>query len=234
MTTRRPSGTRGWRRWRKSTPLSTNESIDCHWAWVPGYKFAALTGDVEKERARLQAEAATAAELGFEARFLDAVPFFNRPGVELAGQARFHPRLYLAALATRVDGNGSHVFEHTESEEVVDDPLSIKAGGRTIACDHIVIATHTPLMGKTNIVRRHAVPVEAVPVFQLRHCAAACHPARFPTRFSGTRRIRITTCRLDRRRDYDIAIFGGQDHKTGQAADTEACYAHARANGPRN
>ena len=30
--------------------------------------------------------------------------------------------------------------------------------------------------------------------------------------------------RLDPHRDYDYAIFGGQDHKTGQAADTEACY----------
>ncbi len=30
--------------------------------------------------------------------------------------------------------------------------------------------------------------------------------------------------RLDPHRDYDYAIFGGEDHKTGQAADTEACY----------
>jgi Rieske Fe-S protein len=30
--------------------------------------------------------------------------------------------------------------------------------------------------------------------------------------------------RLDPHRDYDYAIFGGEDHKTGQSADTEACY----------
>ena len=30
--------------------------------------------------------------------------------------------------------------------------------------------------------------------------------------------------RLDPHRDYDYAIFGGEDHKTGQAADTEQCY----------
>jgi Rieske Fe-S protein len=30
--------------------------------------------------------------------------------------------------------------------------------------------------------------------------------------------------RLDRHRDYDTIIFGGEDHKTGQVSDTEACY----------
>jgi Rieske Fe-S protein len=31
--------------------------------------------------------------------------------------------------------------------------------------------------------------------------------------------------RVDPHRDYDVVIFGGEDHKTGQATDTEACYA---------
>jgi nitrite reductase/ring-hydroxylating ferredoxin subunit len=30
--------------------------------------------------------------------------------------------------------------------------------------------------------------------------------------------------RLDPHRDHDFVIFGGEDHKTGQVADTEACY----------
>ena len=30
--------------------------------------------------------------------------------------------------------------------------------------------------------------------------------------------------RLEPHRDHDFVIFGGEDHKTGQAADTEACY----------
>jgi glycine/D-amino acid oxidase-like deaminating enzyme/nitrite reductase/ring-hydroxylating ferredoxin subunit len=200
-----------------------NESIHCHWAWVPGYKFAALTGDVEKERGRLQEEAATAAELGFEARFLDAVPFFNRPGVEVAGQARFHPRLYLAALAARVDGNGSHVFENTESEEVVDDPLSIKAAGRTITCDHLVIATHTPLMGKTNIVRATLFQSK-LSLYSSYVVAGRVPSGTIPDALFWDTSDPYYYLRLDRRRGYDIAIFGGQDHKTGQAADTESCY----------
>ena len=30
--------------------------------------------------------------------------------------------------------------------------------------------------------------------------------------------------RLEPHRDYDLVIFGGEDHKTGQATDTNACY----------
>jgi len=107
--------------------IVTAEGIDCGWTWVPGYKFAALDADPAKERPRLQKEAALAAELGFEATYLDEVPFFGRPGVAFEGQARFHPRKYLAGLAKCIDGGGSHVFEHTESEEVTD--LSRRSGG---------------------------------------------------------------------------------------------------------
>jgi glycine/D-amino acid oxidase-like deaminating enzyme/nitrite reductase/ring-hydroxylating ferredoxin subunit len=203
--------------------IVADNAIDCHWEWVPGYKFAALNADTKKEAGRLQQEAALALELGFDARFMDAVPFFERPGVEFAGQARLHPRKYLAALAALIDGDGSHVFEHTESEEVVDEPLSVRAGGHTIACGYVVIATHTPLTGKTNIasatlfqtklylystyVLGGRVPKETVPDALYWDTADPYHYLR-----------------LDPHRDFDYAIFGGQDHKTGQASDTEACY----------
>jgi glycine/D-amino acid oxidase-like deaminating enzyme/nitrite reductase/ring-hydroxylating ferredoxin subunit len=203
--------------------IVADNAIDCHWEWVPGYKFAALNADTKKEAGRLQQEAALALELGFDARFMDAVPFFERPGVEFAGQARLHPRKYLAALAALIDGDGSHVFEHTESEEVVDEPLSVRAGGHTIACGYVVIATHTPLTGKTTIasatlfqtklylystyVLGGRVPKETVPDALYWDTADPYHYLR-----------------LDPHRDFDYAIFGGQDHKTGQASDTEACY----------
>jgi glycine/D-amino acid oxidase-like deaminating enzyme/nitrite reductase/ring-hydroxylating ferredoxin subunit len=204
--------------------IITNEQIDCHWEWVPGYKFAALTADADQEASRLQQEAALAAELGFDARFLDEVPFFNRPGVEFAGQARFHPRKYLAALAALVHGGGSHVFEHTESEEVVDEPLSVKAGGHTIACDYVVIATHTPLMGKTNLARATLFQTR-LSLYSSYVLGGRVPKGSIPDALYWDTADPYHYLRLDRHRDYDYAIFGGQDHKTGQAADTEACYA---------
>jgi glycine/D-amino acid oxidase-like deaminating enzyme/nitrite reductase/ring-hydroxylating ferredoxin subunit len=203
--------------------IVANEGIDCHWEWVPGYKFAALTAHAEKEGPRLQEEAALASELGFDARFLDAVPFFNRPGIEFGGQARFHPRKYLAALAALVNGKGSHVFEHTESEDVVDDPLSVNAAGHRIACDYVVIATHTPLQGKTNIASATLFQTK-LSLYSSYVLGGRLPKGTIPDALYWDTADPYHYLRLDPHRDYDYAIFGGEDHKTGQAANTEACY----------
>ena len=203
--------------------IVANEGIDCHWEWVPGYKFAALTANAEEEGPRLQEEAALASELGFDARFLDAVPFFNRPGIEFGGQGRFHPRKYLAALAAVVNGNGSHVFEHTESEDVMDDPLSVKAAGHTIACDYVVIATHTPLQGKTNIASATLFQTK-LSLYSSYVLGGRLPKGTIPDALYWDTADPYHYLRLDPHRDYDYVIFGGEDHKTGQAANTEACY----------
>jgi glycine/D-amino acid oxidase-like deaminating enzyme/nitrite reductase/ring-hydroxylating ferredoxin subunit len=203
--------------------IVTDEAIDCGWTWLPGYKFAALDADAAKERARLEQEAALASELGFDATYLDAVPFFNRPGVAFEGQARFHPRKYLAALAHGIDGGGSYVFEQTESGEVVDSPLSVKAGGHTISCDHVVIATHTPLMGKTNIASATVLQTKLY-LYTSYVLGGRVPKGVIPDALFWDTASPYHYLRLDRHRDYDYAIFGGEDHKTGQAADTERCY----------
>ncbi len=203
--------------------IVTAEGIDCGWTWVPGYKFAALDADPAKARPRLQEEAALAAEWGFEAAYLDAVPFVGRPGVVFEGQARFHPRKYLAGLSKCIDGGGSHIFEHTESEEVLDTPLSVKAGGHTISCNQIVIATHTPLMGKTNIASATLLQTKLY-LYTSYVLGGRVKKGVIPDGLFWDTASPYHYLRLDPHRDYDYAIFGGEDHKTGQAADTEACY----------
>ena len=200
-----------------------DEEIDCQWQWVPGYKFAALTADAEGEASRLQKEAALATELGFEAAFLEAVPFFDRPGVEFGGQGRFHPRKYLAGLAALVHGNGSHVYEHTESEEVAGEPLSVKANGQTIACDYVVVATHNPLVGKTDLASATLFQTK-LSLYSSYVLGGRVPKGTVPDALYWDTADPYHYLRIDPHRDYDYAIFGGQDHKTGQARDTEACY----------
>lgn len=199
------------------------EEIDCGWTWVPGYKFAALDANADRARMRFQQEAALAADLGFEAAAIDAVPFFQRPGIAYGGQARFHPRKYLAALAKCVDGDGSHVFEHTESEDVTEDPLSVKAAGHTIACGSVVIATHTPLVGKANIASATLLQTRLY-LYTSYVVGGRVPKGTIPDALFWDTSSPYHYLRLDRQRDYDYAIFGGQDHKTGQAADTTECY----------
>src|SRR5690242_19840903 len=89
------------------------EQIDCNFAWVPGYLHApvdSLSQDIETAARELRDEAEAAARLGFDATFVERAPYVNRPAMEVADQARFHPGKYLAALLERLAASGLHVF----------------------------------------------------------------------------------------------------------------------------
>ena len=75
------------------------ENIDCEFSRVPGYLHAPVSGGTEDERPALKKDSNLATEFGFNAAYLDCVPFINRPGVRFSDQAKFHPLKFLFALA---------------------------------------------------------------------------------------------------------------------------------------
>jgi glycine/D-amino acid oxidase-like deaminating enzyme/nitrite reductase/ring-hydroxylating ferredoxin subunit len=197
------------------------EGIACDWTWVPGHKHATLGRDPDREY--LQQEAALATELGFDAEYVESVPMIDRPGIVYEGQAKFHPRKYLSALAKIIDGDGSHIFEHTPCEEVADDPLSIRSGAFRIQCTHLVLATHTPLMGKTHLAS--AMLLQTKLYLYTSYVVGGRLPRESaPEALFWDTADPYNYVRIDRRRDHDYVIFGGADHKTGQVSDTLACY----------
>jgi len=199
-----------------------DEDVDCEWTWVRGYKHA-VPGATGDDRQTLEKEAKAAADLGFEARYLPEIPYFGVPGIEYGGQAKFHPRKYLAALAKAIDGDGSFVFEHTESTEVTGDPLSVCANGHTISCGHVVVATHTPLMGKTNLASALGFQTKLY-LYTSYAIGGRLPKGTLPEALYWDTADPYHYLRIDARRDFDYAIFGGEDHKTGQAGDTMSCF----------
>jgi glycine/D-amino acid oxidase-like deaminating enzyme/nitrite reductase/ring-hydroxylating ferredoxin subunit len=199
------------------------EGIECEWTRIPGYKHLPRGNHAASDVDRMKQEAALANELGFDATYLDAVPFMKTPGVEVADQAKFHPRQYLAALADRVDRGGSYVFEHTESGEISDSPLRVEANGHTIRCGHIVIATHTPLMGLTGMLSALALQTKLY-LYTSYVVGGRLPEGTVPEASFWDTSDPYYYLRIDRHRGFDYAIFGGQDHKTGQVDDPRQCY----------
>jgi glycine/D-amino acid oxidase-like deaminating enzyme len=208
-----------------------DEGIDCEWAWVHGYKHAPA-GTSDDGRGHLKEEARIAADLGFDARFLNVVPYVGMPGVAYGRQAKFHPRKYLSALASLVDGGGSHIFEHTESEEIAEGPLRVTANGHTLTCDFVVIATHTPLMGKTGMASAIGLQTKLY-LYTSYVLSGRLPPETIPEALYWDTEVPYHYLRVDRHRGYDYAIFGGQDHKTEPHTDTVACYAALEAEARR-
>jgi glycine/D-amino acid oxidase-like deaminating enzyme/nitrite reductase/ring-hydroxylating ferredoxin subunit len=202
--------------------LVEEQHLDCDYRSVPGYLHAAWKKPAKDEAQLLQKEATLAAELGFDATYTDSVPFANRPGIRFANQAKFHPLRYLAGLLPGIAGEGSHVFENTEIDEFQPDPLAIMANGHKIRCEYVILATHVPLTGTTGLA--------SAALFQTKLASYSSYAvgAKVP-RGSMPEAIFSDTSdpyyylRLDKRARFDYAIFGGEDHKTGQEADAEAC-----------
>jgi glycine/D-amino acid oxidase-like deaminating enzyme/nitrite reductase/ring-hydroxylating ferredoxin subunit len=199
-----------------------DERLSCDFEWVPGYLHQA-PGAQRDDTPALQAEASLAESLGFDATFVADVPFFGRPGVMVADQARFHPRRYLAGVAQAVTDRGGMIFEHTAADEFIDSPLSVKANGHAISCGSVILATHTPLMGRTGMVSATLFQTKLA-LYTSYAVGARVEQGRVPDALFWDTADPYHYLRLESHRTHDFVIFGGEDHKTGQADDTNACF----------
>ena len=200
-----------------------DERIDCDFSWVRGYKHAPIGRTPGEERQAFEDEAKLASDLGFDAEFVADVPFIGGPGVMFPDQARFHPRKYLGALARTITDRGGLIFEHTPAEEFSDQPLSVKANGHTISCAYVVVATHNPLVGNAGMVGATLFQTKLA-LYTSYVVAGRVAKNHIPDALFWDTADPYHYLRIERHRDHDLVIFGGEDHKTGQTSDTNVCF----------
>jgi glycine/D-amino acid oxidase-like deaminating enzyme/nitrite reductase/ring-hydroxylating ferredoxin subunit len=199
------------------------EGIACAFQRIPGY-YHAPPGEMDPARLEdFRQEADLARRLGFEAEFVPAAPLFNQPGVQFPRQAKFHPLKYLDGLLRVLAGPKCHVFERSEVTEVEDKPLTVRVGQHRVLCDYLVIATHCPMSGKAN-----ALSSTLFQTKQFLYTSYAIgavlprHPA--PSACFWDTADPYNYLRIEKGDAADYAIYGGGDHKTGQANDTSAVF----------
>ncbi len=197
---------------------------DADFKWVPGFLHGRLDKSDKADRDSLEEDAQLARELGFDAEFLEQVPFANRPGVRFANQAKFHPYKYLAPMLRAIPGDGSYVLENTEATEVEEKPLAVRANKFKIRCSYLMIATHTPLLGKTALLK--GTLFQSKLALYTSYVLGAKLPLNsLPNALYWDTSDPYYYLRVDRHQDHDYAIFGGDDCKTGQERDANAVFA---------
>ena len=157
--TRGPEGARLYARSqtaaiRHAAELVEELGIDCDWEEAAAFTYAEKPQRVRE----LRAEAEAAREAGLPAEFVTEteLPFPVAGAVRVTGQAQFHPRKYLLALADDLRRRGGAVYEDTrvvgltEGEPCV---LSTDAGVSVRARD-VVIATHYPVFDRALLFTR--------------------------------------------------------------------------------
>jgi glycine/D-amino acid oxidase-like deaminating enzyme/nitrite reductase/ring-hydroxylating ferredoxin subunit len=195
--------------------------ISCGLRQAPGYLYAATDKDAERERESLENDALLAAEFGFDVDTLAEDPLFGRPALRFANQLKFHPTEYVFALAKLIPGEGSYVFSHTSGSAVDAGRHELRTDGGVIAYDALVAATHVPIQGERGVLEAafFQTKMAAYSSYAI-EAAIECVPDSLFWDTADPYRY----LRFDHTAEGCRVILGGEDHKTGQEADTAGCY----------
>ncbi len=200
-----------------------SENIACDFRWAPNYLTVPLNGADDDSIKSLEKDEKLARDFGFSAEFLDKVPFLNIPGVKFGNQGLFHPLKYLFALAKTITGDGSYVFAHSPAEEFKDK--TVKCGQYKVRCDWFVLATHTPRVGKDSFFSATLLQSKLA-LYSTYVLGAEVARGRIPDASFYDTSDPYFYLRINPNGESDIAIFGGEDHKTGEEEDTEKPFAN--------
>ena len=165
--TRGPEGARLYARSQSeaighAARIAQELGVDCEWETRSAYTYARDPGLV----AELRAEAEAAAEAGLPASFVTetGLPFPVAGAVQVTGQAQFHPRKYLLALAADLVEHGGRIFEETTVLGMDEgEPCRLSTStGATVRARDVVVATHYPIFDRALLFARLSTRRELV------------------------------------------------------------------------
>jgi len=196
--------------------LVRGEGIDCAWERMPAFTYAA---DYEQV-AKVEQEADIARRVGLAVELTETPPLpFSVPvALRLDHQGQFHPARYVRALAERVAGEGSGVFERTVVTGVTEgSPCVITtAGGAVITARDVVVCTNYPLLDRGLFFTRMNVSRSYLVAARVRGVALA---GMLITADEPTRSLRSYVAD-----GQTWTLVGGEGHATGSADATPERY----------
>jgi glycine/D-amino acid oxidase-like deaminating enzyme/nitrite reductase/ring-hydroxylating ferredoxin subunit len=224
--TRGPQGARLYARSQseaieRAAEIAGELGVDCDWERRSAYTYACDAGRVEE----LRAEARAAHEAGLPASFVTetGLPFPVAGAVKVTGQAQFHPRKYLLALADDLAAHGAHLHEHTTVVGLEEgEPCRLTTDtGATVTARDVVVATHYPIFDRALLFTRLHPRRELVVAGTI---AADRDPdGMYITPDEGTRSVRTTPHGGDG--GQRLLVVTGE-HFTPGTGDTRARFQH--------
>ena len=201
----------------KIAGLVATLAIDCDFERQDNYVYTESDSEVDSVRE----EAALAVSLGLPSSFVTEgpLPYPIKGAVRFANQAQFHPRKYLLALAERVVGDGSFIFEDTKVLDVDEgSPCRVETEHGDVTATDVIVATNMPFLDR-GLFFTKVHPMRSYVVAGYVDGSAAAPEGMHISVESPTRSIRLI-----RDEGRDLLMLGGEGHKVGQEEDTEACY----------
>lgn len=197
--------------------LIKHEGIDCDFHREPAYTFTLTDSYIQK----IADEASTAASLGIKASYMENIPlpFKVKAAVKFDDQARFHPRKYLLALAKTIEGDGSHIFEHSRVVDINEgNPGTvITKQGKKVTAGNIIVASHFPCYDGMGFYFARMYPERA-------YALAVKVKEKFLGGMYITAEDPAKSIRSQEHEGGEILIISGEHHKTAHGTNLSKHY----------
>jgi glycine/D-amino acid oxidase-like deaminating enzyme len=190
----------------------------CGFSRVPGFLYSERQQDVESLANELDA----ARRAGCQVTWEDDVPlpFATFGAVRWDNQGQVHATAYLEALVQEATAHGVRVYENTRVVGVHDgDPCEVETDHGVIRAGDVFVAANVPVNNRVLLHTKIAAYRSYAIAVEVRASDAAAVRGLFWDTDDPYHYTRV----------QDVAgraylIVGGEDHRTGEEAETDACY----------
>lgn len=189
----------------------------CDFMRTAGYLYSDSKKDVEDLRREFEA----LKRVKIEARWQSALPFpfSSYQGIKCENQASFHPLAYLEILTEEFLSKGGCLFEETMVTDLeLGEVIRLNTASGTVTAKELIVASHSPISERV--------------VMHTKQAAYRTYAIAFET----TNNAELVELFWDSQEPYHylrgyrdpngrpMVIVGGEDHKTGEEANTEECF----------
>lgn len=200
------------------------EQIDCGFERVSAYLYPGK----EDGEALIEKERAAAERAQVDVVVVARAPLPFDPGVSLrfSRQAQFHPMQYLHGLALAVSRAGGRIYTHTHADQIEGTtPCTVQTPLGLVSAESVVVATNAPINDRVTVHTKQAAYMTYVVVARIPKGSvekALFWDTEEPYHYVRTQSPTPAT------NSHDWLILGGEDHRTGQEADTEVHFVRLR------
>lgn len=202
--------------------IANMNKIDCDFEWKDAYIYTQNEKYIEK----IQKESEAAASMGIKAEYLDQIPlpYSVLAAMRFTGQAQFHPRKFVLALAKEIASSGNHIFESTRAMDIKEGKQCevITNTGKKVIADHVIIASHYPFYDGKGMYFTRMYPDRS-------YIIGVKIQEAFPEGMFIT--AEADPGRSLRSQPYpggQLVLIGGEHHKTGHGESTKIHYDNLR------
>ena len=198
------------------------EGIDCDFERLDGYLF--LPPGEKLETLDEELEAVLRAGVPVERLARAPLDFFDTgPCIRYPNQAQFHPLKYIAGLARSIQRDGGRIFCGTHVDRIEGGKQAhVVAGRLNVHAQAVVVATNSPVNDRLFIHTKQAPYITYV-------VGARIPQGSVPHGLYWDMDDPYHYVRMHSIEGRDVLIVGGEDHKSGQADDTERRHARLEA-----